>query len=558
MKNIRILYVEDNIDISEEITFFLDNKVKELALAFDGQEGLKLFYEFKPDLIITDIQMPKLNGIDMIEKIRTENSTIPIIITTAFNESDYLLKAINLNVDAYVIKPINLKSFFNTINKTLEPIMLRNELELKNQELKQINQNLDQLVQKKTEELQYNALHEHITGLKNFIKLNESIESNLYKYLILLDINNFKLFNKQFGKKFSNKILKVVAEFLNDNIKDNMMLYKIESDKYVILTNDDNPADVANFCKFIISKLDLYVFNIDDNDIFINFSIGIEKITANKYPLINAEYALENSKKMGGRFYSFYDCNDEEIEKSQEEIRWLNRTKYMIKNNQIEAYYQPILDLKTNKIVKYEILARAVYDGKVYSPYNFIGLAEKLGLIDSVTRIMINKSFDFLKDKDISFSINITKRDLLDESFCDFFIEKLNLYHINPSRITLEVLENITVGIHQSKILNNLTKLKDIGCKIAIDDFGIENSNFSRLVDFKFDFIKLDAIFIKNIFVNKNDQTVVSAIVSMAKALGIQTIAEYVESEDILNVLKDKGVDMVQGYLIGEPKPYLL
>ncbi len=126
----------------------------------------------------------------------------------------------------------------------------------------------------------------------------------------------------------------------------------------------------------------------------------------------------------------------------------------------------------------------------------------------------------------------------MEDSFSKFFYEKLQEYNINANRVTLEVLENITVGAHQYKILDNLNILKGFGCKIAVDDF-----------------IKLDAVFIKNIDINKNDQTVVSAIVSMSKALGIKTIAEYV---DVLDILKLKGIDMIQGYYVGKPEPYLI
>ncbi len=279
-------------------------------------------------------------------------------------------------------------------------------------------------------------------------------------------------------------------------------------------------------------------FIIEGIEVFVNFSIGIEKISTNKYPLINAEYALENSKKMGGRFFSFYNSKSEEIEKTKKEIERLNRTRDMIKNDQIEPYYQPILDIQTNKIVKYEVLARANYEGKIYTPQYFIGSAQKLGLIDSITKIIVNKSFKFFSDKNMDFSLNITRRDLLEDSFSKFFYEKLQEYNINANRVTLEVLENITVGAHQYKILDNLNILKGFGCKIAVDDF-----------------IKLDAVFIKNIDINKNDQTVVSAIVSMSKALGIKTIAEYV---DVLDILKLKGIDMIQGYYVGKPEPYLI
>jgi EAL domain-containing protein (putative c-di-GMP-specific phosphodiesterase class I)/PleD family two-component response regulator len=558
MQNAKVLYVEDNKDISEEVAFFLGKKVKELVLAYDGEEGFELFKQSTPDVVVTDVQMPKMDGLEMIEKIREINPEVPIIITTAFNELDYLLKAINLKVNAYVVKPLNLKELIETVEKTLEPLRLKKEMQRANEELKEININLDKLVQKKTHKLEHLYSHEQITGLCNFIKLNEAIDSGEYNYLLLLDISNFSIFNKQYGKTFSNEILKKAAAELEKHMKENTKLFKIESDKFVILSKEENMHEVELYCEQIISYFDMRLLTIDDTQIFINFAIGIEKIKKDSYPLINAEYAIEAAKNLGGRTYHFYDDNDDTLDKATYEIAWLNITKQMIKEDKIEAYFQPIINIETGKIVKYEVLARGNYEGKMYSPYYFIGAAEKLGLIDSITRIIINKSFAKFSATDMEFSINITQRDLLDEYFGIFLDDKMKRYMIKPEQVTLEVLENITIGKYQEKILASLKKLKAKGFKIAIDDFGVENSNFSRLLEIKFDYIKLDAIFIKNIHHNKNDRTVVSAMVSMAKSLGIETIAEFVESNEVLEILRKNGVNMAQGYLIGKAEPYLI
>jgi EAL domain-containing protein (putative c-di-GMP-specific phosphodiesterase class I)/PleD family two-component response regulator len=558
MQNSKVLYVEDNRDISEEVAFFLGKKVQELLLAYDGQEGLEVFKQSAPDVVITDVQMPKMDGLEMIEKIREINPEIPIIITTAFNESDYLLKAINLKVDAYVVKPLNLKKLIETVEKVLEPLRLKKELQRTNEELKEINANLDKIVQKKTHELEYLYSHEQITGLCNFIKLNEAIDSAEYKYLLLLDVSNFSIFNRQYGKTFSNEILKKAANELEKHMKGNTELFKIESDKFVILSQEEDTHELELFCQQIISYFDVKALHVADAEISINFAIGIEKIKRDTYPLINAEYALEAAKNLGGRAYHFYDENDDTLDKATYEIAWLNITKQMIKDDKIEAYYQPIMDIASGKIRKYEVLARGNYEGKIYSPYYFIGSAEKLGLIDSITRIIINKSFAKFSGSDMQFSLNITQRDLLDEYFDTFLEDKMELYTIKPEQVTFEVLENITVGKHQDIILESLKRLKERGFKIAVDDFGVENSNFSRLLEINFDFIKLDAIFIKNISHSKNDRTIVSAMVSMSKSLGIETIAEYVESEEILDVLRKNGVTMAQGYFVGKPQPYLL
>ena len=144
LKNFTVLYVEDNLDIAEEIAFFLRRHVKELYIAYDGEAGLALFHAHTPDLIVTDIQMPRLNGLDMIQAIRDINQDIPIIITTAFNESDYLLKAINMQVDGYLVKPLNLKDLTKRLEKLAEPLEMKNQLILKNAEIEEHHYYLEQ------------------------------------------------------------------------------------------------------------------------------------------------------------------------------------------------------------------------------------------------------------------------------------------------------------------------------------------------------------------------------------------------------------------------------
>lgn len=552
-KKYTILYAEDNKEISEEIAFFLEPQFKEFYIAYNGVEGLELFEQHKPDIIITDIQMPKMNGIDMIEKIREFDNDVSIIITTAFNESHYLLKAIELQVDGYLMKPLNMKELITKVQKILEPIELKKELYIKNKELIEINDNLDEIVKKKTQELAYLYNHDPQTGLLNFISLAKAIESDEYKYVVLLDISNFSLINKQYGKIFANSILKETAHILKKHTNSTIKLFKTESDRFVFILREPEREKIEFFCQQIISFFDTETIVVDGFNISINFSIGVAPTQTKCYPVVNAEFALESGKKVGTRYYHFYNEVTDGLEKTYDVAKRLDITKKMIQSDSIEPFYQPIVDTQTGEVVKYEVLARGNYEGEYLSPYYFIAEATKLGLVNSITRMMINKSFDYFEERDISFSINITQRDLLDKYLTVFLDEKLKIYNIKASRVTFEVLENITLGEEQESVLKQLVALKKMGFKIAIDDFGIENSNFSRLLKVDFDYIKLDGILVKGLVENKKDRVVISAIVGMAKTLGIKTIAEYVESKEVYEIIKEIGVDMAQGHYIGKP-----
>ncbi|WP_457743306.1 EAL domain-containing response regulator [Sulfurimonas sp.] len=557
LSDIRLLYVEDDADIAEEIAYFLKRKVKELVVAEDGEAGLSLFKEVHPDIVVTDIQMPKMNGLSMIEKIRELDSQVPIIITSAYNDTNFLTRSIDLSVDGYITKPINLKKMLETIEKSYKPQELLHKLENKNEELVKINENLDAIVHEKTKDLEFLYRHDKLTMLENKVALQEIMDYNSFEYLVLLDIANFSYLNKQYGKTFGDEVLLKISKLLTTHTMSNIKLYKIESDRFVFLVKNIDEITVEEFCRQIHSFFDNKKITVENIDIGIAFNIGVASFDSKEDILVHAEYALDIAKELGARFYSFYAESNLFVQKNKNLIKWLNITKEMIEEGNIIPYFQPILDVETNKIVKFEVLARGLYNDEIITPLHFIEPATKLGLISSVTRIMIQKSFQIFKENDFEFSINISERDLHEGYLCDYLLERTAVYGIKPSRLTLEILENVTVDTKHKDIVTKINKLKALGFKIAIDDFGTENANFSRLMDIDFDYIKLDAVFIKNLDTNEKQQLIVKSIVELAKVLGVKTVAEYVCSESIYKIVKECGVDMVQGYYLGKPKETL-
>ena len=168
--------------------------------------------------------------------------------------------------------------------------------------------------------------------------------------------------------------------------------------------------------------------------------------------------------------------------------------------------------------------------------------------------MIIEKSFKYFNNRDISFSINITEIDLKENYLLDIFKEFFKIYNIKASNVILEILEDISV-FSSPETIKQINKLKDIGILIALDDFGAEKANFSRILDLNVDFIKIDELFIKNIATNKKSLIITKAIVDMAKEFNIKTIAEYVHNRETFEIVKDLGVDFSQGYYFSKPKP---
>jgi len=558
LSTLRVLYVEDDNDILEEVAFFLKKRVKELYIASDGQEGLELFNKHSPDLVITDIQMPVMNGLEMCEHIREKDKNVAIIVTSAYNDNSFLSHSIELAIGGYLIKPINLAKLLETIQRTSEPLILRKEIEHKNEELIRINKNLDKIADEKTKKLEYFYRHDTLTKLKNMVKLNEELNTKEYSLLLLLDISNFSVLNKQYGKKFADSILVEAAEVLKTHETSEILLFKAESDRFVFLLKNPNEALAIHFCKQIIAFFDSTMLKVNSHPVAISFNIGISPICHSTFPIINAEYALDKSKKSGSRFFTFYDDDDTVYKEEKEMIKWLDITKEMIEKDNIQPYYQPILDLKSNTITKYEVLARGFYKNEIIAPVYFLESAKRLGLITSLTRMIINKSFAFFEHNKYEFSINLTERDFLEDYLCDFLDLKTAQYNIDPTRVTFEVLESVTTANENHQIIDKLTSLKKKGFKIAVDDFGIESSNFSRLIEIDFDYIKIDGMFIKNLDINEKDIMIVKAIVNLANTLGIETVAEFVKNKKVLDIVRECGVTSAQGYCIGKPEENLL
>ena len=551
-KRLKILYVEDSQETRDIATEFLDIFFGEIVTAVDGEDGWEKYNAQEFDLVMTDINMPRMNGLELTTKIRAIDEHIPLLVLSAFNDEEYFLEAIRVGIDAYLLKPFEMEQFVSVIFKIVKK--LDDERKLEEYKLK-----LEALVEEKTKELEYRCFHDFHTDLPNSIMLDDDLKNGNFQYILLLDISHFAVLNKEYGKEFAGHVIQRTAHVLKTNIHKNAKLYKIESDKFVVLLKDVSLEEVREYCAQIISFFDTKNVTVDESELNISFNIGVDKVSKDSAEtLINCEFALDRSKQLGSRHYEIYDEKVSDFKDEKDAIIWLRRTRELVCDENIQPYFQPIKDIKTGEIRKYEVLARGFYEGKIYPPFYFIAPAEKLGLSTAVTRLMVNKSFAFFKDRSEEFSINLTQRDLIDEYLIKFLHEKLKQYKIEASRVTFEILENVTVAKSSHKITQKLNELRELGFKIAVDDFGVENSNFSRLLEINLDFIKIDGIFIKNLKNSERNIKIIKAIVSLAQALDIKTVAEYVEDAEIYEIVKECGIDYAQGYFIGKPEPELI
>lgn len=387
---------------------------------------------------------------------------------------------------------------------------------------------------------------DRITSLPNLQALNERLKVNDSELMsIFLDIKDFAIINELYGRVIGDEILLKLSLKLNSYLdNDGVTLYKLCSDRYMILIED----------KKLFTKYDSLVeftFLNEDNfiidDIVVNFSIGVTYGVKELFS--KSSLALKEAKKRKSRFAVYDDSlNTKEIH--QQNLKKFNDFKDALLNDRIEPFFQPIVDAKTEKLVKYESLARIIdRDGKVIAVADFLDIAEKSSFFENFTRQMIQKIFAISNASNQEVTINLTYENINSATLVKYIENRLQIY--KGPQITFEILESEEISDYT--ILEQfIDMVKGYGALIAIDDFGTGYSNFVHLSKFKADFIKIDGSIISNLENDKNNKLILSILIEYAKENDIKTIAEYVSTPEIAKIARDLGVDLLQGYHYGK------
>jgi len=396
---------------------------------------------------------------------------------------------------------------------------------------------------------------DHLTQLPNLYQLRKDLEHLENPGLILLKIDNFQKINTFYGFIVGDYVLETVGKHLKNVLSDNQV-YRLSGAEYAI-TLEHNLGFYA--LKSYIEELYKKISTIDvvyrDARIYIDFTLGSTSIRDNYNIFSKVSMALMYARQKGVRYWIYEDRMHFEDEYSRN-LNMSHTVREAVENSKIIPYYQAILDNKTGKVVKYECLARMLdAHDKIIAPAVFIPVAKNIKVYNNVTKCIITKSFQFFEQSDYEFSINLSIEDIMSSEMFNFILETLQ--HSNAAnRVTFEILESEAIKDFK-RVDRFISEVRRYGAKIAIDDFGSGYSNFSYLTKVEADFIKIDGSLIENIDVNPSSLIVVETIVSFAKKLGIQTVAEYVHSSVVMDKVIDLGIDYSQGFYIDEPSLHI-
>ena len=394
-----------------------------------------------------------------------------------------------------------------------------------------------------------------LTGLPNRIKLLKDINETINPCLFIIDINNFKSINNLYGLKIGDQLLREFGEIVNQYINNEYSFYRSCGNQFAILTERGDLNDEANkYIKTLLKDIQNNRFRIGNIDINLTLTAGISR-NEHEFLVPRAEQALQNAKE-NNKDYVLIGNTKEITDHYNENLIWAQKLNTALLKNRVFPYFQLISHNKTGKNDKYEALVRMVdEDGKIVPPLFFLDAAKSTRQYSSLTKIMIEKSFQAIIERGSSISINFTVEDIRDEKTINFFKSKLNEYNI-AKKVIVELTESEGIE-NYSEVSEFIQDIKALGCRVAIDDFGTGYSNFKHLIHLNVDYLKIDGSIIQSITTDKNSEIVVKTLVDFAMQLGIETIAEYVDSQEILDKVKELGIDYSQGNFIRKPQETL-
>ncbi len=543
----KILIVDDEASVHDVTKlalhrFHYKDQGLDFTSAFSAKEA-KAFLE-KEQFAVAFIDVIMENdeaGLELANYIRKElhNDAMRIIIRTGQP---------GMAPERYVIDHYDINDYKEKTDITAEKLYtsLRTALSQYDQIMELVEKNA---------QLHRRMSYDALTTLPNRIRLHEDLNAHNVSSLFMINIDSFSSVNDAYGFEFGDEVLKSFAIQLQKHLVDDETFYRLEADTFALHITHKDKLRIKQLQDDLMHFSNGFRFEQDGVSVRLTFSMGV--VVQQEENLIQkADMALKEARSISRNRLQIYHEDMNVIHIMHENREWTRLLNKALENDHLIPYFQPILNVKTQEIEKYEALVRMDLHGSIVSPIEFLAAARYGGLLHKITRVILNKTAAIFSSNHYNFSINVTDQDFKEEGFVDFVKETLRKYSIKPGRVIFELLEESSLnGVPQAKKV--IKDLLDLGCHISIDDFGVECSNYAQMITHELESIKIDGSFVKNVDTSAECYRVVDAIIYFSKSMNVRTVAEFVHSKAVYDKVVDLGVDYVQGYYIGEPKPTL-
>lgn len=419
------------------------------------------------------------------------------------------------------------------------------------------------------EQIRHMAHHDSLTGLPNRVLLYDRMEQLVHRArrnggkfaLLFIDLDRFKNVNDTLGHKVGDRLLRVVAQRIMGCIRESDTVARIGGDEFVVLVSGlDTPEGVAHIAQKVLDSL-ARPFDLDGYELYITPSIGICVHPEDGYDtqtlMSNADAAMYYAKDTGRNNYQFFTRQMSIA--AHRRLALENELRHAVDRQQLTVYYQPQLDLRTGEIVGFEALLRWLHPERgMVPPAIFIPLAEETGLINRIGDWVLTQACAQARAwheagyRTLQMAVNCSAQQFRREQFIGGIESTLAEYGLPPGCLELEITESVIMQ-HTEQVLVRLKELHDMGVQLSLDDFGTGYSSLSYLKRFPIQKLKIDQTFVRDITADPDDAAIVTAIIAMAHSLGLQVMAEGVETRQQLAFLKALKCDQAQGYYFSPP-----
>ncbi len=563
-----ILVVDDDLATRLLMRASLEKAGYRVAEAEDGLVAITEFEQLKPDVILLDVMMPKLDGFHTCRAIRKlpGGEHTPILMITGLEDIESIHRSFDSGATDFTTKPINWAILNYRVKYMLRASEAFNDV---------IN---------KQKQIQKLAFFDQLTGLANRtmfmdtleISLAKSVEEETQLAVLFLDLDRFKTINDTLGHQAGDILLKNVAERISLSIRDTDPLSRVRNirpskkhisriggDEFTImLPNLKNPEDAGLVAKRVNKALQ-EPFQINDNEVFISASIGISISPFDgsdpEVLMKHADLAMYHAKEKGKNGFQFYKKSLNV--RAREQLEFENDVRKAIQNENFTLHYQPQIDMRSGYIVGVEALARWNHEQRgAVSPAKFIPAIEELGLIVPFTDWVISQTgqqrLSWREEglTTLRIAINISSKQFLQQDIPGKITAMLERYDLNPAFFELELTESV-LAQRNDETIAVLRDMHNLGINISVDDFGTGYSSLVYLKTFPVNIVKIDRFFVRDILTSNQDAAIVKAIIVMAQSMGMKTIAEGIEEVAQFELLREMGCDFGQGYLFSPALP---
>jgi len=519
--SLTVLYAEDDNDTRDMLTNIFSMLFAKVVSVDNGQKALDEYKKHSFDILITDLTMPVMDGMELMKNIRTINGNQKIVVMTAHNTFDNLIESINIQVDGILLKPIDINNLTSMLNKISKDI--------------------------------YASKHYDIQEKDNIFSLN--IQEEIKIGIIIID--EFYDFINQFGDSIKHNLYTSIYQHLDDLGLSNISYTK--DDIIIFSMSEYTDVIIAALEDFSTRRLHLHM-KIDKHELQVIVSYGFMMTSLSDGTIKERENELLSrinifANKIRDDEKSSFIVNmsiNDKLTKKEDSFKWLDIINDSFSNDSIVPFYQPIYDFKSSKIISYSILARIKYNTRFIPPAFFIDLSRKAGILDKLSKIIFEKSFRVFTANNYTLNINIHEAQWEDNAFEEYLIYICKHNNISNERVIINVNDYGDFSA-TSDIAKRLKKLKSFGFKIAITNLNNKSIDIELFSLLKPDILRIDKNLLDKSLIDKDSKNLLLSILSFANSLKMITIAVGVENRDLYLLAEEIGFNMVQGYYISEP-----